>query len=145
LVLAGIEAWDFKNLRTLAAELEPWLRERVLFTGHVEDADLSALYSGAAVFACVSLAEGFGLPLLEAMQCGTPVIAAAATSLPEVVGDAGILVSPRDLPELSQALLNVYKSSALRAELSRKSVVRASHFHWRDCAQETLQAYASAL
>jgi glycosyltransferase involved in cell wall biosynthesis len=115
--------------------------QRIIFTGYVPDEDLSALYSGAKAFIFPSLQEGFGLPILEAMQCGTPVISSNATSLPEVAGEAAILINPYDKDELSQAMLNLLSDENLRNELTQKGLERAKQFSWSKCAQETVEIY----
>ncbi len=92
-----------------------------------------------------SRVEGFGLPPLEAMQCGVPVVCAKATSLPEVVGEAGFLLDPDDDDAWCQALLNLYEDSDLRATLARQSQERAKRFSWQRCARQTLDAYNVAL
>lgn len=107
------------------------------------DADLPALYSGAEIFVMPSLSEGFGLPLLEAMQCGAPCIASNASSLPEVGGDAILYFNPRDGNALAQLLARGLNDAALRAELRSKSVARAKNFSWERAARETLQVYKS--
>jgi glycosyltransferase involved in cell wall biosynthesis len=118
---------------------------RVSLAGFVPDEDLAALYSGATAFVYPSLYEGFGLPPLEAMQCGTPVITSNTSSLPEVVGGAGILVDPTDEDALSQAMLDVYRDSALRERLRGQSLARAAGFDWQRCAQQTIVAYRTAV
>ena len=118
---------------------------RVSLAGFVPDEDLAALYSGATAFVYPSLYEGFGLPPLEAMQCGTPVITSNTSSLPEVVGGAGIMVDPRDEDALSQAMLDVYRDSALRERMSARSLARAAEFSWDRCVRQTLEAYRAAL
>jgi glycosyltransferase involved in cell wall biosynthesis len=124
---------------------EPVLRDRVIFTGRVENDELAALYSGALCFISTSHYEGFGLPLLEAMQCGAPVIASHTSSLPEVAGDAGILVNPNDTDALCQAMLAVGRNTDLRAEMSEKSIAQAARFSWERCVQQTMQGYKKAL
>lgn len=119
--------------------------DRIHVTGWVDEEDLAPLYSGAEAFIFPSYAEGFGLPPLEAMACGTPVIASNATSIPEVVGDAGILVGPDDGDALAQAILNVHGSSALRDEMSLKGLARASLFSWPAFEAKTVEAYRRAL
>src|SRR4029077_43303 len=93
------------------------LGERVVFPGFVADADLPALYSAAAVLAYPSTYEGFGLPILEAFACGTPVVTSTAACLPEVAGNAALLVPPTDVPALAEALTRAYGDSALRDQL----------------------------
>jgi glycosyltransferase involved in cell wall biosynthesis len=143
LVLTGPEAWDFAPLAAALADLGA-LRERVVFTGYVDDADLAPLYSGALAFVFPSLYEGFGLPPLEAMQCGAPVITSDTSSLPEVVGDAGVLVEPHDRAALAQAILDVYRDPARRAQLAARSLARAAQFSWDRYASETVAAYRAA-
>lgn len=116
-------------------------RARVIPAGYVTDEDLAALYRGALAFVYPSLYEGFGLPPLEAMQCGTPVIAGRVTSLPEVVGDAGILVDLSDPDALGAAMLRLPRDAALRERLSALSIQRAAAFSWDRCTRETLAAY----
>jgi glycosyltransferase involved in cell wall biosynthesis len=123
------------------AESAPEFRSRVIFTGYIAEDDLSAVYSGAKAFVYASRYEGFGLPPLEAMQCGIPVITSNTTSLPEVVGDAGIMVDPDDVEALSQAMLDVLTDSALRQELVAKGLRRARSFSWAKCADDTVEIY----
>ena len=131
-----------------AAELETLVRKldlegRVAFLGYVPLNHLPHLYSGATVFVTVSLSEGFGLPPLEAMACGTPVVASKTSSLPEVVGDAGILVDPNNTEQIAEALLRVIEHPALRAELSQKAVSRAALFSWTTTAKQTFEVLQS--
>ncbi|TRU86736.1 MAG: glycosyltransferase family 1 protein [Microcystis novacekii Mn_MB_F_20050700_S1] len=140
LVLIGSLRHKRPELITLMEELKAY-QNRVIFTGYVPDEDLSALYSGAKAFIFPSLQEGFGLPILEAMQCGTPVISSNATSLPEVAGEAAILINPYDKDELSQAMLNLLSDEKLRNELTQKGIERAKQFSWSKCAQETVEIY----
>jgi glycosyltransferase involved in cell wall biosynthesis len=139
LVLTGKEGWATDELRAAVAE-SPRGREP-LFTGYVADADLPALYAGADVFVYPSLYEGFGLPPLEAMACGTPVLTSNTSSLPEVVGDAGITVDPLDEAGLAGALLELLSDAGLRAQLSRAGRQRAATFSWERTARETLAVY----
>jgi glycosyltransferase involved in cell wall biosynthesis len=110
----------------------------------VPEADLPALYSGALCFVYPSYFEGFGLPPLEAMQCGTPVIAGNRTSLPEVVGDAGLLVDPFDVDELAGAMAKMLDEPALREGLRIKGLDRARLFSWEETARQTLKVYERA-
>lgn len=140
LVLAGKRGWlDQETLR--AAEQSPFSRD-ILLTGYVPDDDLAALYSGALCFVYPSYFEGFGLPVLEAMQCGVPVIAGNRTSLPELVGDAGHLFNPFSTEELSKAMALLIDDPEYRAQLHRKGVDRAKAFDWTITAKRTLQVYA---
>lgn len=113
--------------------------------GFVPDADLAALYSGALAFVYPSIVEGFGLPPLEAMQCGVPVITSNTSALPEVIGDAGIMVDPFDRDALKQAILDVCSRPTLREELARRSLDRAAVFSWERTARETVDLYRLAL
>ena len=142
LVLAGKRAWlDQETIR--AAERNSVDRD-ILFTGYVPDLELPALYSGAICFVYPSYFEGFGLPVLEAMQCGVPVIAGNRTSLPEVVGDAGVLVDPFDEGELATAIARIADNPDYRAKLSVKGLNRARAFDWNNTARLTLQVYERA-
>jgi glycosyltransferase involved in cell wall biosynthesis len=116
----------------------------VIFTGYVPNPDLSAIYSGATALLFPSLYEGFGLPALEAMQCGLPVVASNTTAFPEVIGDAGLLVNPTDADSLCQAMLDLLSSEALRRELSERGLVRSKDFSWANCAERTVAAYQIA-
>jgi glycosyltransferase involved in cell wall biosynthesis len=115
LVICGKKGWFFEEIFGAVKELK--VEEKVIFTGYVSDEDVSLLMNGAEVFVYPSLYEGFGLPPLEAMACGTPVISSKVSSLPEVVNDAGILVNPNDIEELSNAILRVLSSNELRVQL----------------------------
>ncbi len=143
LVIAGKAQWRESEVHQ--AVQRAGLTGRVLFPGYVDDADLPALYSAATVFVYPSLYEGFGLPPLEAMACGTPVISTNAASLPEVVGDAALLVEPTDTGALAQALHDVLTQPALVADLRQRGLRRAAQFSWDRCAAETLAVYAAAL
>ncbi|MCA1618936.1 MAG: glycosyltransferase family 4 protein [Acidobacteria bacterium] len=139
LVLVGKNAWLYgETLRAIEAE---GLGDSVVMTGYVREGDLPALYSGALCFAYPSYFEGFGLPPLEAMSCGAPVLTGNLTSLPEVVGDAGLTVDPFDTGALADALARLVDDAALRAELRGRGLRRARGFDWRDTARMTLQVY----
>ncbi len=118
------------------------MREGVLLTGYVEDADLPAIYAAATAFVFPSLYEGFGLPPLEAMACGTPVICSNASSLPEVVAGAGLLVEPTDVDALQSAIHQVVTSESLRSDLSRSGLAHAAEFSWSKAAAATRHVYA---
>ncbi len=142
LVLVGKCAWLYdETLRTIK-ELE--ISNSVILTGYVPEADLPALYSGALCFVYPSYFEGFGLPPLEAMKCGAPVIVGDKTSLPEVVGDAGILVDPFDIDELAAAIQKLIADSELRMQLRVKGLERAKLFDWQETARQTLAVYERA-
>jgi len=139
LVLAG-DTRDFEDY--LSDEIEELgLTGKVLLTGFVEEEFLPVLYSGSEGFVCVSLYEGFGLPFLEAMACGTPVIASNTSSIPEVVGDVGILVDPREPDDISRGLERVADSLRLREELREKGIERSAGFTWEGVAERILDLY----
>lgn len=144
LVLVGTHGWDYGDVMA-EINLAQDLREKIILTGYVPDNDLAPLYSGATAFIYPSLYEGFGLPPLEAMQCGVPVITSNTSSLPEVVGDAGIMVDPNDRDALSQAMLEVCCNSSLRMRLSQKSLQQARLFSWDKTVNATVAAYHAAL
>jgi len=121
------------------------VRGRFVATGYIADEDLAALYCGATMFVYPSSYEGFGLPLLEAMQCGIPVIAINASSMAEVVGDAGLLVDPADDDALAAAMLNLYCDAQARERLRRKSLARAARFSWERTTQQLLKVYRDVL
>jgi glycosyltransferase involved in cell wall biosynthesis len=108
----------------------------------VDDADLPSLYSAARVLAYPSLYEGFGLPMLEAMACGTPVVASTASSLPEVAGQAALLVDPYDVDALTHALDLAHNDANTRNRLIRLGRLRATQFRWDESARQLVQLYA---
>ena len=143
LVVAGRKGWLYQ--KTLQHLESLGLHERVRMTDWIANQDVPALLNLATVFVYPSLYEGFGLPPLEAMACGTPVISSNASSLPEVVGDAGILLEPRDAAGLTQAMARVLHDDTLRQELRAKGLARAAHFTWERAARETLGVYERVL
>ncbi|MEO5823248.1 MAG: glycosyltransferase family 1 protein [Vicinamibacteraceae bacterium] len=143
LVLAGDQA---RPDRVAAYQVRhPGLRGRIAATGYLTDHDLGALYRGALCFVYPSLYEGFGLPPLEAMQCGTPVVTANTSSLPEVVGDAGAMVDPLDVDAFAGAMLALYRHEAVRADASARGLAQAQRFSWAGTLAATLAAYRSPL
>jgi glycosyltransferase involved in cell wall biosynthesis len=144
LVLVGKPSWIFEDVFS-AVKATQESRAKVFFTGYVPDEDLSSVYSGASAFVFPSLYEGFGLPPLEAMQCGTPVITSNTTAFPEVVGDAGLMVDPKDEDALCQAMLRVITDGNLREQLSTKGLERAKQFSWANCAAHTVTLYRKAI
>lgn len=118
---------------------------RIAWLGYVPESDLPALYAGAGVLAYPSLYEGFGLPPIEAMRCGAPVVAARAGSLPEVVGDAALLVNPTDVNELARALRAVLRDPATRDRLVQRGAERASEFTWPATAGRAATIYRAVV
>jgi glycosyltransferase involved in cell wall biosynthesis len=142
LVLVGKCAWLYDETLRSIKELE--VSDTVILTGYVPESDLPALYSGALAFVYPSYFEGFGLPPLEAMQCGTTVIVGDKTSLPEVVGDAGVLVDPFDVDDIAAAIEKVISDSDFRRQLRVKGLERAKLFNWQKTARQTLAVYQRA-
>jgi glycosyltransferase involved in cell wall biosynthesis len=143
LVIAGPLAEGEAALRKLAEEVR--IADRVVFTGFVDDADLPAVYSGASVYACPSLYEGFGLTVLEAMACGVPVVSSAETSLPEVAGAAALYADARSPEALGRALYQVFTDENLRANLISKGHKNVARFSWRNTAVQTVAVYEKAM
>ena len=142
LVIAGAKGWLNDDITQLVAALG--VEDRVKFLGYVQEADLRVLYSAARLFVYPSLYEGFGLPPLEAMACGAPVITSNTSSLPEVVGDAAILIDPCSGEKLCQAMHMVLANDDLRSSMRQQSLERARLFSWEQAAQETLAVYREA-
>jgi glycosyltransferase involved in cell wall biosynthesis len=144
LVMVGTKGW---KMESIFAEIDRLgeLGDRVVVTGFVPDEDLAPIYSHATMFVYPSLLEGFGLPPLEAMQCGIPVITSNTSSLPEVVGDAGIQVDPNDVDALCAAMATLFENREEHDRLAVCSVARAATFSWARCAEETVAAYRAAL
>ena len=117
------------------------LKKEVIFSGYCSQENLPALYRGASLFLFPSLYEGFGLPPLEAMACGVPVIASRVSSLPEVLGEAAILVDPYNIKEIAEAIKNTLEDESLRVSLIEKGFARAKLFSWEKTARETLGVY----
>ncbi|MGE0884441.1 MAG: glycosyltransferase family 4 protein [Blastocatellales bacterium] len=142
LVIVGRKLW-------LADEIFAEIRQQrwaddVILTGYVPDQDLPKLYRAATAFVYPSLFEGFGLPPLEAMACGTPVLTSNVSSLPEVTGEAALLIDPKNESELAAALLRITDDHNLRAQLRRRGIEQAKKFTWRTAAETTLQLYLEA-
>ncbi len=143
LVIAGGKGWlDHSIYQQVSAA---GMEDRIRFVGFVEDGDLPALYSAAHVFAFPSLYEGFGLPVLEAMACGVPVITSNVSSLPEVVGDAAVSIDPFDVDALAQALERVTHDTVLRRRLAQQGLERASQFTWENAARQLREHYRTLL
>lgn len=139
LVICGAKEGNAEDVFDAVKHLD--LGDDVVFTGYVEDADLPALYNGADLFVLPSKCEGFGIPLLEAMACGIPVIANKCLSMPEVVGDAGILVNCGDVSTLARAIRDTMEDESLRHSLRESGLERAREFTWPNTARSTLEVY----
>lgn len=133
LVLVGTVSQQFKDLK----------QKDVILTGYVPQDELPLLYCGATLFVYPSFFEGFGLPVLEAMACGTPVVASNVTSLPEIIGDAGILFDPFKVEEMADKIYMVLSDRNIREELIKKGLNRAKEFSWRQTAAKTLSVFES--
>lgn len=141
LVVVGEKGWLYEQVFLLLEELH--LQEEVLFLGRVPAEGLLHLYNAAKILVHPALYEGFGLPPLEAMACGTPIVVANVSSLPEVVGDAALLVDPQDEEAWTVAIWRLLSDDSLRADLREKGLKRAELFSWEKAAHETLSLYRS--
>lgn len=139
LVIVGKKGYNYQKLYELVDKLN--LQNRVIFTGYAEDKDIPALYSGATALTFPSIYEGFGFPPLEAMACGTPVIASNASSIPEVVGSAGILLSPKNENLWVKNMIKLANSPDLAQRLKRLGLEQAKKFSWEKTARETIEIY----
>lgn len=143
LVVVGRFGWSYQQVLDEIEALG--LQERVQFTGYIPQADLPIVYNLASLFVYPTLYEGFGLPALEAMACGTPVVTSNVASLPEIIGEAGVLIPPGDQQALSQALQDVLSDPGLQTHLAIKGPQQASQFTWERTARQTLQVYRQVL
>lgn len=143
LVIAGAKGWYYEEIFKRVEMLG--LTDKVRFAGFVPDAELPLWYNAATVFVYPSLYEGFGMPLLEAMACGTPVIGSDVSCMPEVVGDAGLLVAPLDVKALADSLERLLVDGDLRDDLSQRGRAWASNYTWETAAAETVASYRRAL
>ncbi len=143
LMIAGARGWYYGDIFARVQALD--LEDRIFFPGFVPEDELALWYNAAEMFVYPSLYEGFGLPVLEAMACGRPVITSNAASLPEVVGDAGITVPPDDTDALSDAILALWHDPERRKALGERALRRAEKFSWTETARSTVNAYKAVL
>jgi glycosyltransferase involved in cell wall biosynthesis len=143
LVIAGGKGWGNVDLSAMVHTLG--VTDSVRLTGYVSEGQLSTLYAHARFLAMPSLYEGFGLPLVEAMSFGVPVLTSSCSSLPEVAGDAGILVDPENIDSMASGLLQMLKDETLRNELSIRARVNAARFSWEKTARETMEIFDEAV
>lgn len=143
IIAGGGKGWQYKEIFKTVERLN--LQKDVIFMGYVPDDDLPKIYNAADLFVFPSIYEGFGLPPLEAMACGTPVITSNAGSLPGVVGDAGIMVNPYDVDGLAKAMHEVLNNEGMGVDMVKKGLERAKMFSWEKCAKETLEVYEEVI
>jgi glycosyltransferase involved in cell wall biosynthesis len=139
LAIVGMRGWHFRDFEEKFRE--DALVGRIITTGYVVEEDLPAMYAGASLFVYPSLYEGFGIPLLEALACGVPSVTSNVSSMPEVAGDAAILIDPYDTQSLSRAMLRVWRDGILRRELRQRGIQRANTFSWEKTAHQTIETY----
>jgi glycosyltransferase involved in cell wall biosynthesis len=137
LVIAGQKGWLYDEIFARVQSLG--LQGRVIFPGFINEADKPALLSGALAYLFPSLYEGFGLPVLEAMACGTPVLTGNVSSLPEVAGDAALLVDPRNVAEIAEGIIRLVSNAPLRAELVERGFRQIQNFSWDRAAEQVLE------
>ena len=142
-MLVGVKGWDIHCLEKIIQALIK--KEQLYCLGYVPEADLPYLYSGAYGFVYLSIYEGFGLPLLEAMASGVPTLASNVSSMPEVVQNAALLVNPLDVDAITDKLRLLLMDNALRNNLSAQSLIQASKFSWEICIDSTVNLYQKAL
>lgn len=135
--MAGLKHFSLPAVQRILGN--PALRNKVVRIGRVEEEDLPAVYNLAGLFIFPSIWEGFGLPPLEAMACGTPVITSDRSSLPEVVGEAGVLVDPENIAQMALEIHRVLTDTALKEGMIRKGIEQARKFNWEEKAKKTLE------
>jgi len=140
LVLAGSEGWQDKHIIKKIKEVSD-SNNRVIVPGYVPEEDLPALYSGAYLFLYPSFYEGFGMPILEAMACKTPVITSNTSSMPEVAGDAALLVNPSNIEEIKESIIKIINDSALRTSLIKRGQKQIQKFSWTKSAEKLIKVF----
>lgn len=144
LVLVGAKGWDFDKIFDEYENAQE-LKDKIIFTGKVPDEDLASLYSNAHSFYYMSLYEGFGLPPLEAMQCGVATVTSNTSSLPEVVGEGGIMLDPKDEKTLYETMLHLYQDEDLRRDYAEKGLKQSEKFSWKLSAERQVAIYKKIL
>ncbi|MFT5874316.1 MAG: glycosyltransferase involved in cell wall biosynthesis [Clostridium sp.] len=139
LVIIGKKGWLYEEFFDSINNLN--IKDKIVVTGYVDDEDMPLLYSGAEVFVYPSLYEGFGLPPLEAMECGTPVVVSNTSSLPEVVGEAGMYCNPLDTDSIAEGICKILQDKTLKSKLSSLGMQRSKIFNWEDSAKSVLNIY----
>lgn len=135
---------QYHGFQVFQAIKDMGLEHHVICPGHVEDRELPLFYNGARLFIYPSLFEGFGLPPLEAMRCGIPVIASNCTSLPEILGDAALLIDPYKIDDIAEKMIQLISNEDLRKKMIERGLLRASRFTWEETARKTLNVYKEA-
>ena len=143
LVIVGKQGWYYEDLYNLIKKLH--LEKRVIFTGYADDRDVPYLYGGSTALTFPSLYEGFGFPPLEAMACGTPVISSNTSSLPEVIGEAGILLPPKDKNIWAQKMVELSSNNKLSEKLKIAGIMQAKKFSWDETARKTIEVYEEVM
>ena len=143
LVIAGGNGWKYESIFEAADKCK--LKNHIIFTGYIDDADVPLLMNGAMMFVFPSIYEGFGMPCLEAMACGTPVITSNISSMPEVVGNAGILISPNSIEDISINMKRLFNDTTLRKRCREAGLERAKNFSWTKSAQKLHKVFEEVL
>ncbi|MFC1749339.1 glycosyltransferase family 4 protein [Pseudomonadota bacterium] len=137
LVIVGKKGWKFKHIEETVEKYD--LKNDVIFPGYLEDKEVRNLYKSAAVFVFPSLYEGFGIPPLEAMSCGCPVVSSNVASLPEVIGEAGLLIDPKNAYRMADAIMSLLESEEIRKKFIERGLVQAKKFTWQDSANKAYE------
>lgn len=143
LVIAGKKGWLFENIFDLVNKLD--LKEQVIFTDYVDERDKPIIYNIAKLFVFPSIYEGFGIPVLEAMASSVPVITSNVSSLPEVAGDAAVLVNPKDIEDITKNMIEILSNNDFKNELVRKGHIQAQKFTWEDSAEKLYNVYKEVM
>ncbi len=143
LVIVGGKGWAYKDIFKTVGDLK--IKDRIVFTGYVPDEDLPAIYNLGDVFVYPSFYEGFGMPVVEAMACGVPVITSNLSSLPEVGGDAVLYVSPGQTEEIAHTIKSILTDEKLRVSLKEKGLIRSKSFTWENAARQVLKVFDTVM